>query len=215
MTDALVKGFLLGFFLALSVGPAIFTIIKQSLNNGREGGFSFVLGVWCSDILLVILSNAFSEWVSTALHYKKTIGYLGSFFLLCLGAYFAFFKKVNLGKDAEGNKMRFRKRDFVKIFFSGFLINTLNPSVLLFWLVNATAFAATHTLHERSIIFITCLLTNMLADGAKVLLAGRIRRKLTIRNLSIINKISGTILIGFAIALLYGIIFLSDRLPGN
>jgi threonine/homoserine/homoserine lactone efflux protein len=215
MTDALVKGLLLGFFLALSVGPVIFTIIKQSLNNGREGGFSFVCGVWMSDILLVVISNAFSEWVTTALEYKKLIGYVGSFFLIGLGVYFVFFKKVNFGKDDEGNRLRFRKRDFFKIFASGFLINTLNPSVLLFWLVNATAFATTHTLRERMLIFTTCLLVNMLADVFKVLLAGRIRNKLTIHNLSIINKISGTILIGFAFVLLYGIIFLSNKLPGN
>lgn len=212
MLDALVKGLLLGFFLALSVGPVIFTIIKQSLNNGREGGFSFVIGVWISDIILVIGSNAFSEWVATALEYKKTIGYIGSLFLIGMGLFFVFFKKVHLGTDSDGNKPRFRKRDFLKIFASGFLINTLNPSVLLFWLVNATAFATTHSFRERMIIFTACLLVNMIADVLKVMLAGKIRKKLTVRNLSIINKVSGTILIGFAIVLLYGLIFLSDKL---
>ena len=176
MLDALVKGLLLGFFLALSVGPVIFTIIKQSLNNGREGGFSFVIGVWVSDIVLVVGSNAFSEWVSTALEYKKTIGYIGSMFLIGLGLFFVFFKKVTLGKDADGNKLRFRKRDFLKIFMSGFLINTLNPSVLLFWLVNATAFATTNTFRERLMIFTTCLLINMIADVLKVLLAGQYQK---------------------------------------
>jgi len=214
MLDALVKGLLLGFFLALSVGPVIFTIIKQSLNNGREGGFSFVTGVWVSDILLVIGSNAFSEWVATALEYKKTIGYVGSLFLIGLGLFFVFFKKVHLGTEAEGAR-RFRKRDFLKIFVSGFLINTLNPSVLLFWLVNAAAFAATHSFRQRMMIFTSCLLVNMIADVLKVMLAGKIRKKLTVRNLSIINKVSGTILIGFAFALLYTIVFLSDKLPTN
>jgi len=212
MGDALLAGLLLGFFLALSVGPVIFTIIKQSLNNGREGGFSFVTGVWISDIVLVVLSNAFSEIVSTMLEYKKMIGYVGSIFLLGMGMYFVFFKKVTFRKDADGNKMRFRKRDFAKIFSSGFIINTLNPSVMLFWLVNATAFSISHTLHERIIIFTTCLLVNMIADVAKVLLAGKLRNRLTLRNLSIINKISGTILIGFALVLLYGIVFLSEKI---
>jgi len=93
MVDALLKGILLGFFLALSVGPVIFTIIKQSLNNGREGGISFVSGVWISDLILVVGSNAFSEWVTTALEYKKAIGYVGSIFLIGLGSFFVFFKK--------------------------------------------------------------------------------------------------------------------------
>ncbi|HKP32544.1 MAG TPA: LysE family transporter [Chitinophagaceae bacterium] len=215
MWDALLKGLLLGFFLALSVGPVIFTIIKQSLNNGREGGFSFIAGVWASDILLVILSNAFSEIVSTMLEYKKTIGYVGSIFLLGMGIYFVFFKKVTFRKDAEGKSLRFRKRDFAKIFTSGFIINTLNPSVMLFWLVNATAFSISHSWNHRMLIFTVCLLVNMIADVAKVLLAGKLRNKLTLHNLSIINKVSGSILIGFALVLLYGIVFFTEQLSGN
>jgi len=215
MLDALIKGLALGLILALSVGPVIFTIIKQSLNNGREGGLSFVAGVWFSDLLLVMLSNAFSEIVSIALEYKKVIGYVGSIFLVGMGVFFVFFKKVTMRQEAAGNNLRFSRRDFAKIFSAGFLINTLNPSVLLFWLVNATAFAITHTFKQRIVIFSVCMAVNILADIAKVFMAGKIRRKLTLGNLSIINKISGTILIGFGIALLYGIVFLSDKLPGN
>src|SRR5215212_8214028 len=118
MLDALIKGLALGLILALSVGPVIFTIIKQSLNNGREGGLSFVAGVWMSDVLLVILSNAFSEIVSVALEYKKAIGYVGSGFLVAMGIFFVFFKKVSLRRDADGRNLRFRKRDFAKIFAS-------------------------------------------------------------------------------------------------
>ena len=60
MGEAFIVGCVLGFFLVISVGPVIFTIIKQSLNNGVKGGFSFVAGVWLSDIILVTVSNGFS-----------------------------------------------------------------------------------------------------------------------------------------------------------
>jgi threonine/homoserine/homoserine lactone efflux protein len=207
MIDALLKGLALGSILALSVGPVIFTIIKQSLNNGREGGFSFVAGVWVSDILLIILSNAFSEWVKALLQYKQTIGYIGSLFLIAMGLFYLFLKKVQLNQQAGGEEPRFRKRDIAKIFSSGFLINTLNPSVLLFWLINATAFAVTHSFRDRVLIFTVCMVFNMLADALKVLLAGKLRKKLTLHNLSLVNKISGVILVGFGIALLWGIAF--------
>ena len=215
MLDALLAGLALGLILALSVGPVIFTIIKQSINNGREGGISFVAGVWMSDIMLVVFSNAFSEVFTRALEYKTAIGYIGSIFLLGMGVFFVFFKKATLRRDADGNNLRFRKRDFAKIFSAGFLINTLNPSVMLFWLVNATAFAIKHTFQERLMIFTVCILVNVVADTAKVLLAEKIRGKLTVHNISIINKISGTILIGFALVLLYGIVFLSDKIGAN
>ncbi|MBS1917863.1 MAG: LysE family translocator [Bacteroidetes bacterium] len=212
MIEAILKGLALGFVLVLSVGPIIFTIIKQSLNNGHRGGFSFVAGVWLSDIILVILSNVFSELVATLLEYKRDIGYAGSIFLIAMGVYFVFFKKVHLNTDAEGKEMRFRKRDMARIFASGFIINTLNPGVIIFWLGNATVLSLTHTLRQRIIIFSVCLLVNMAADTGKVMMAGKLRKRLTLHNLSIINKISGIILIGFGIALLWGVIFFSGKL---
>jgi threonine/homoserine/homoserine lactone efflux protein len=212
MTDALIKGLALGSILALSVGPVIFTIIKQSLNNGREGGMSFVAGVWVSDIVLVFLSNAFSEWVNALLAYKRTIGYVGSFFLMAMGLFYLFFKKVQLATDATTDENRFRKRDMARIFGSGFLINTLNPSVILFWLINATAFAATHSMRQRIIIFSTCIAVNILADVLKVMMAEKLRKKLTLHNLSVVNKISGLILVGFGFALFWGVAFLTKKI---
>ncbi len=44
--EAILKGLAMGLLLVISVGPVVFTIIKQSINNGKEGGFSFVVGVW-------------------------------------------------------------------------------------------------------------------------------------------------------------------------
>ncbi len=211
MTEAFIKGLALGCILALSVGPVIFTIIKQSLNNGKEGGISFVAGVWVSDILLVFISNAFSEWVKALLEYKQMIGYIGSFFLIGMGLFYVFLKRVKLATEAAGLEQRFRKRDIARIFTSGFLINTLNPSVILFWLINATAFAVTHTWAQRLVIFFTCMGVNIVADIFKVLMAGKLRKKLTLHNLSLVNKISGLILVGFGMALLWGVAFLSDK----
>ena len=212
MIEAILKGFALGFVLALSVGPIIFTIIKQSLNNGHRGGFSFVAGVWMSDIILVVLSNVFTALVEELLEYKKIIAYCGSFFLVAMGVYFVFFKKISLNTDTSGNAALFRKRDMLRIFASGFLINTLNPGVIIFWLGNATVLSLTHTLKQRIVIFSVCLLVNMTADVGKVLMAGNLRKRLTLKTLSVINIISGIILIGFGIALLWGVIFLSNKI---
>jgi len=52
------------------------------------------------------------------------------------------------------------------------------------------------------VIFSVCLLINMAADVGKVMMAGKLRSKLTLNTLIVINKISGTILIGFGIVLI-------------
>jgi threonine/homoserine/homoserine lactone efflux protein len=128
-----------------------------------------------------------------------------------MGVYFAFFKKVHLTATAGGEGGRFRKRDMAKIFASGFFINTLNPGVIIFWLGNATVLSLTHTLKERLIIFSVCLLVNMAADVGKVMMAGILGKRLTLHNLSIINKISGFILIGFGVVLAWGVIFITHK----
>ncbi len=211
MSQAIISGLTLGIILAISVGPVIFTVIKQSLNNGKEGGFSFVAGVWLSDLVLIFISNAFSEIVTSLLAYRVALGVIGSIFLIGMGAYYIFFKKIVLQSQGE-NGAKFSKSDMMRIFSSGFLINTLNPNVFLFWLGTATAFASQYSFLERTIIFGICLAVNVAADILKVLMAGKLRHRLTFHNLNIINKISGTILIGFGIALMIGSIFFQESL---
>jgi threonine/homoserine/homoserine lactone efflux protein len=207
MWQAIISGITLGLVLVISVGPVIFTIIKQSLNNGREGGFSFIAGVWISDVILIIVSNAFSVLVTDLLEYRDLLGIIGSVFLILMGVFYVFFKKIRL-QNADGALARVTRGHMVKIFTSGFFLNTLNPNVFLFWLVTATSFAGKYSIQERILIFSVCLAVNCTADVLKVLMAGRLRSRLTLHNLSLINKVSGTILIAFGVALLVGTMFI-------
>jgi threonine/homoserine/homoserine lactone efflux protein len=210
MIEALLKGITLGLLLSISVGPVIFSIIKQSLNNGHRGGLAFIIGVSISDIALVLVSNVFTELFTSINQHRQIIGIVGSLFLIGVGVYFLFFKKV---KVDEGGKQifKFRKRDYIKIVISGFLMNTLNPAVFIFWLSTSTAFII-HTINERLTIFITCLIFVFAADFAKVMLAHKIRSRLTVHNIHIINRVNGIILIGFGLVLIWGLLFYSERL---
>ncbi|MGI8581692.1 MAG: LysE family translocator [Chitinophagaceae bacterium] len=210
LTQAIIKGFLMGLLLVISVGPVIFTIIKQSINNGKEGGFSFVAGVWVSDLVWVLLSNLFSEFVTTLLDFKKPIGIAGSAFLISMGVFYLFFKKVNVHPQ-DISLPPLQGSDHAKLALQGFFVNTLNPGVMVFWLTSVTAIAITHTIKERIIIFGTCLIINMAADVGKVVLAGKLRSKLTIHNIRVINRISGFILLCFGTVLLVGVLFFMKK----
>ena len=52
----------------------------------------------------------------------------------------------------------------------------------------------------------------LLSDIAKVALAGKLRERLTPKILHYINKLSGIILIGFGIALIWGVLNFGDKL---
>lgn len=209
--EAILKGLAMGLLLVISVGPVIFTVIKQSINNGRAGGFSFVIGVWISDFLLVVLSNLFSELVTTLLDFKVQIGIAGSAFLISMGVYYIFFKKVHFHPE-DLALPPLKSSDHAKIALQGFLLNTLNPAVMAFWLTAATAIAVSHSIRDRIIIFATALILNMSADIIKVSVAGKLSKKLTIKNIRLINKISGLILVIFGTVLLFGVLFFLKKL---
>jgi len=205
MIEAFIKGIAISLLLIISVGPVVFTVIKQSINTGRAGGFSIIAGVFLSDLLWITLSNVLSELVQQLLDFKKPIAIIGSSFLMGLGIFYIFFKKIHIKEDE--NKIVITAGTHARLVFQGFLINTLNPAVMLFWLTTATALAESHSIKQRIVIFATCLTLNTSADIAKVILAGRLRNKLNEKNISLINKISGVILLIFGLVLIIGALY--------
>jgi threonine/homoserine/homoserine lactone efflux protein len=93
------------------------------------------------------------------------------------------------------------------LIIAGFFINILNPAVIAFWLTTATTLAISNSPRERIIIFFTCIFVNFGADVGKVLLAEKLSNKLTHRNIVLINKISGLLLLIFGIALILGLLY--------
>jgi threonine/homoserine/homoserine lactone efflux protein len=211
MLYALIKGLTLGLLLSIAVGPILFTIIKQSINNGTRGGMAFVAGVSLSDVSLAIASNFFTEVFSSLIERKELVGIIGSIFLISVGIYFLFFKKIKTTEEGK-QQLKFRKRDYAKLFATGYLMNVLNPLIIAFWLTTSTAFAD-HSIRQRFIIFSIALVLVLAADVLKVVLANKIRRRLTLKNIQLISRLNGIILIGFGVALLCGILFYSEKIP--
>lgn len=210
MPEALLKGITIGLLLSISVGPALFSVIKQSLNNGPRGGIAFALGVLASDITLVLVANVFTELFRSLRFYEKQIGIVGSIFLVSMGIFFLFFKKVKVN-EAGQQVFRHRKRDLAKISLSGYFMNLLNPAVIILWITISSSLILFPSSYKVT-VYSTCLLIAFLADVAKVFMAGKIRNRLTPHNIHIINRVNGLILIGFGAVLLWGIIFYADKL---
>ena len=209
MTEAIISGLLLGFALAFSVGPVIFTIIKLRINYGLASAFYFMGGVWLSDIFWVVAANSFGGLFEGLVSHKKPIGVAGGIFLISLGLYYLLFKKYH-SKEELDKGVKIGNATHARLFITGFLINTLNPGVIALWFAAATK-SLSNTFDERVVIFSICLLLNMSADFLKINLAGRLRKKLTDRNISIINKISGLMFIIFGAVLILGVIWTTAK----
>lgn len=208
---AIIKGLAIGLMLGISVGPVIFAIIKQSISNGHKGGVAFIIGVSVSDTLLVVFCNFFTQIFSSTGVLERFIGFGGSFFLIALGFYNFFIKKSISTQDSEVIQKKLSHRDVASIFFSGFLMNSLNPAVILFWIATSASIMVgaknyfPYEIQYRVIVFLVCLVFTFTLDISKVFLAGKIRNRLTPHNIHIVNRISGVIFIIFGLALLYGI----------
>lgn len=209
LVEPILKGLLLGLILSISIGPVIFAIIKQSLTNGKRSGYAFVAGVSSSDFVLLFICNVFTSLFNLVLNHKSAIALAGAGFLLIMGLYTLFFKKLKLeNMGTDGVNKRVSINDLVSSYFSGFLMNTLNPSVFLFWFawtaaINNSADDTPNPIQYKLVVFGTCLGFVLLSDLIKVFLAGKLRPRLTEKNLLWINRFSGMIILIFSAVLLY------------
>jgi threonine/homoserine/homoserine lactone efflux protein len=210
--SAVFSGLALGLVLSVSVGPVIFAIIKYSINNGFKAGISFALGVSFSDIMYVLCCNLATAFIADLKEYNKLIGIVGGSLLICMGLYGLLFKKVKLSTGDEKPEM-FRTHDYLKIWLAGFLMNTLNPGVILFWLGICVSNSG-HTTGHKIITYGTCLIWVLSTDILKVFVADKIRHKLTLTNVKWLNKIAGVSMIVFGLLLLYQMVF-SVGTPGH
>ena len=209
LVEPILKGLLLGLILSISIGPVIFAIIKQSLTNGKRSGYAFVAGVSSSDFVLLFICNVFTSLFNLVLNHKSAIALAGAGFLLIMGLYTLFFKKFkleNMGSDGVNKTVSIK--DLVSSYFSGFLMNTLNPSVFLFWFawtaaINNSADNTPNPIQYKLVVFGACLGFVLLSDLLKVFLAGKLRPRLTEKNLLWINRFSGMIILIFSAVLLY------------
>ena len=199
MFSAILAGLAFGLFMAVSVGPTIFAIIKYSIGYGWRAGVSFVMGVSLSDSLYVAFANLASGWLSQLMNHKHLIGLMGSSIFIMIGVY-GFFKKIKVTRNTSDMAM-VTSKDYWKIFSSGFLLNTFNPGVILTWITSVAAISSlSHT--YRFLFFASCLGLILSLDFLKVFLAQRIRTRLTPRNIVYLNRISALCLAGIGLFLL-------------
>lgn len=187
MYSAIVGGLLLGLFMAISVGPTLFAIIRYSLNHSYKTGIAFILGVSISDIMYVTLANIAAPWLHILEHYEKPIGITGGGILLIIGLT-GLIKKYKPKRTALEDAT-ITSGHYFRIWLSGFLMNSFNPGVIMNWLAAVAIIANTST-YYRLVFFGCCLGLVLGVDVIKVALADKIRRSLTLRKIMYLQRIS-------------------------
>ena len=204
LSTALLTGLLLGLFMAISVGPTLFAVLKYSVNHSYKAGLAFVLGVSISDIIFFTVANMASPWLEWLHQYERTMKYGFSGLLLALGFYGLVKKYKPVRPSAR--VLSISGALYFKIWLSGFLMNTFNPALILQWIAVATAMAREVAMY-RVVFFTSCLSLVLGIDVLKVFLADIIRRRLTLRRTMYLNRISALFIFGFGVGILALAIF--------
>lgn len=204
-SEAIIKGILLGLFMAISVGPTLFAVIRYSMHHSYKAGVAFILGVSFSDILYITLANIASSWLEFLEDHQDAVGYIGSGLFIIMGLV-ALLKKYKPKRPRQGKALAISRSVYFKIWGTGFLMNALNPAVILLWLGATISVAGTH-LPYRIVFFGTCLGIVLGFDFLKVLLADVIRRQLTLRRIMYLNKISAVLILIFGFVLFAKVYF--------
>src|SRR5690606_8758074 len=204
-SEAIISGLLLGLFIAISVGPTLFAVMNYSMHHSYRAGIAFVLGVSCSDISFVTLANIATTWLQVLESYQRVIGFVGSGLFIGMGLY-GFFRKYKPRRPKPAKEMTISRGLYAKIFASGFLMNTLNPAVVLMWM-GAALKVSVYGIVNRILFFSVCLGIVLSIDFLKVLLADKIRNWLTLRKIMYFNRISALCIMAFGLILLFSVIF--------
>lgn len=205
-TEAVINGLMLGLFIAISVGPTLFAVIKYSIHHSYKAGLAFVIGVSISDILYVAIANIATKWLDFLQTHQQQVGYIGSTLFIIMGLY-GFLKKYKPQRPPRTSEpIQISSSAYLGIALSGFLMNALNPGVIIYW-IGAATLVSGESYIIRFIVFGVCLILVLGVDLLKVFLADKIRKKLTLRNIMYLNKASAIIILSLGVLLFLKTLF--------
>ncbi len=199
--QAFYHGLLLGLVFLVSFGPIFFAIIETSINRGFWAAASIALGAMLSDASYIMLSflgvTAFLESPDI----KFGIGIIGGIVLIIIGA-FTFIKKPKIERVQLVVPNGF---GYVSYGAKGFLINTLNPFVFIFWLSSMSIVSVEYpdSRPDRLIFFAGTIFVIFSSDLLKAFVANKIKLLLNEKLMTWFNRIAGSVMIYFGVELMW------------
>lgn len=183
---------------AMSPGPSMALIIRNSIKYGRISGILFSLGhsigigiyatVSVLGLQFILINNLFLF---------NAIQFCGSVFLLILGILFL--------RDTAHNLSLENEQKNVNSFMQGFAISILNPKILIWF---AAIFSQFIEISSTNFVKLAMVLIASSIDGLwyiilTIVVTGFGLKQFLEHNTNIIQKISGVVLISISIIILH------------
>ncbi len=204
----------LGIFLSFLIGPVFFVLLETSAVKGFRAALVFDLGVVFADIVFIVIAYFSSYKLIESLKNDPALFIFGGILMLTYGIIsFIKLKKLKNEVSEEEIEFVFQKKDYRALFIKGFLLNFINVGVLLFWFLILITVGPKLELETPRMLtfFSSVILTYLLVDTGKIVLAKQLKHKMTPKNTLTIKKVISLLLIVFGIAIMLQGWFPSDQ----
>jgi threonine/homoserine/homoserine lactone efflux protein len=205
MIEDIITGIPLGIFLSFLVGPVFFVLLETSAVKGFRAAMVFDFGVVLADVLFIAIAYFSSYRLIQTIKNDPAIFIFGGIIMLTYGI-ISFIKLKKVSKKTEEIPVEeLIKKNYLGLFFKGFFLNFINVGVLLFWFMILITIGPKLELENSRMItfFSTVLLTYLVVDIGKVLLAKQLRSKMTPPNILNIKKLISILLVIFGLTLMF------------
>jgi threonine/homoserine/homoserine lactone efflux protein len=184
----LLQGILLGISLSFLVGPLMFAILEAGIGQGFRAGVSLAAGIWISDLLYVLVAfygvDAMEALVALP-HFRMWAGLAGGLLLAGFGTGTLWKARAPIlvaeSRQPGSWANAANHKTHLWWWLRGFLLNTVNPGTVFFWLgiVTAVVVPSGWSRQEMLIFFGGMLATLVVTDILKAWAAKKVRRFLT------------------------------------
>ncbi|HAD10866.1 MAG TPA: hypothetical protein DCF33_00355, partial [Saprospirales bacterium] len=202
----LIQGILLGISLSFLIGPLLFAIVEAGISQGFRAGVSVAAGIWFSDVLYVFAAFYGIEAIEALValpNFKLWAGLLGGLLLTGFGAG-SLLKSQSSNQSSRNDIPGYTNiskspKPYLWWWIRGFLVNTINPGTVFFWLgiVSAVVIPSGWSKSEMLIFFGGMLTTLVVTDTLKAWGAKKLRQFLTPKHIRQIQLGIGWLMIGF------------------
>ena len=204
MINDILSGIPWGIFLSFMIGPVFFILLETSIIKGFRAAFVFDLGVVTADIFFIAIAYLGSYRLIQNLKDKPSLFIFGGILMLVYGA----ISFVNLRKekkiDTESIDNEIIKNNYGSLYIKGFFLNIINIGVLGFWMAIILSTGPKLEMQtSRMLTFlITVIVSYLIVDSIKIVLAKQLKTKMTPNNILKIKKGISIVLMIFGIVLM-------------
>jgi len=203
MFDDILTAVPFGIILAFTIGPVFFVLLETSATKGFRSALIFDSGVMLADIIFILVAFFSTNKLLAKIEADPNFLVFGGVLLLVYGL-ISFIKTSKSFREIvrEYHKVEIKK-GYGKLFLKGFLLNFINIGVLLGWVAFIVLANSLTTSENGVIVFLsTILMVYFLTDLAKIVVAKKLKNKLTPRLIYKTKKVIALVILGFGVLLL-------------